>query len=179
MARGPGRKPANTKASEKSAKTNGNGANLGFEAQLFLAADKLRKNLEPSDYKHVALGLIFLKYISIAFEARHAALLAEDPASAEDNCVRCRRTLLWREWVELMPWRLRQKRLRKTRSRLAPTAFDAPSLAQSVRLSGRASHVLRMLWPVWKLRIIHEPATGAFFAKDRSTRTRGGTSRLY
>jgi hypothetical protein len=36
-------------------KTNGNGANLGFEAQLFQAADKLRKNLEPSDYKHVAL----------------------------------------------------------------------------------------------------------------------------
>jgi len=63
---------------------NGNGANLGFEAQLFLAADKLRKNLEPSDYKHVALGLIFLKYISIAFEAKRASLLAEDPAAAED-----------------------------------------------------------------------------------------------
>jgi len=62
---------------------NGNGANLGFEAQLFLAADKLRKNLEPSDYKHVA-GLIFLKYISIAFEAKRASLLAEDPAAAED-----------------------------------------------------------------------------------------------
>jgi hypothetical protein len=43
-------------------------ANLGFEAQLFLAADKLRKNLEPSDYKHVCLGLIFLKHISNAFE---------------------------------------------------------------------------------------------------------------
>lgn len=66
------------------AATKGNGATLGFEAQLFLAADKLRKNLEPSDYKHVALGLIFLKHISIAFEARHAALLAEDPAAAED-----------------------------------------------------------------------------------------------
>lgn len=63
---------------------NGNGANLGFEAQLFQAADKLRKNLEPSDYKHVALGLIFLRYISIAFEAKHAELLAEDPAAAED-----------------------------------------------------------------------------------------------
>src|SRR5271169_6817967 len=50
-----------------------NGANLGFEAQMFLAADKLRKNLEPSDYKHVALGLIFLKHISNAFEARSAA----------------------------------------------------------------------------------------------------------
>src|SRR5712671_2475001 len=65
-------------------KTNGNGANLGFEAQLFLAADKLRKNLEPSDYKHVALGLIFLKHISNAFEAKRAALLDEDPAAAED-----------------------------------------------------------------------------------------------
>src|SRR5712692_898805 len=93
MARGK-RKEAETKrekpaASKKApakqpAAKNGNGANLGFEAQLFLAADKLRKNLEPSDYKHVALGLIFLKYISHAFEAKRAALLAEDPAAAED-----------------------------------------------------------------------------------------------
>ena len=51
---------------------------------MFLAADKLRKNLEPSDYKHVALGLIFLKYISNAFEAKRAALLAEDASAAED-----------------------------------------------------------------------------------------------
>src|ERR1700754_4381851 len=62
---------------------NGNGANLGFEAQLFLAADKLRKNLEPSDYKHVALGLIFLRHISVAFEARHAELLEEVALAAE------------------------------------------------------------------------------------------------
>jgi len=62
-----------------------NGASLGFEAELFKAADKLRGNMEPSDYKHVVLGLIFLKYISDAFEARHQALLAEDPAAAEDR----------------------------------------------------------------------------------------------
>src|SRR6266851_3294581 len=68
----------------RAAKANGNGANLGFEAQMFLAADKLRKNLEPSDYKHVALGLIFLKHISNAFEVKRAALLAEDPTAAED-----------------------------------------------------------------------------------------------
>ena len=68
----------------KPKKDRDNGANVGFEAQLFLAADKLRKNLEPSDYKHVVLGLIFLKYISIAFEAKHANLLAEDPDAAED-----------------------------------------------------------------------------------------------
>ncbi len=64
---------------------NGNGGNLGFEAELFKAADKLRGNMEPSDYKHVALGLIFLKYISDAFEARHEALLAEDTQAAEDK----------------------------------------------------------------------------------------------
>ena len=64
---------------------NGNGGNLGFEADLFKTADKLRGNMEPSDYKHVALGLIFLKYISDAFEARHKALLAEDPQAAEDK----------------------------------------------------------------------------------------------
>jgi type I restriction enzyme M protein len=68
---------------------NGNGgklgSQLGFEAEMFKAADKLRGNMEPSDYKHVALGLIFLKYISDAFEARHKALLAEDPQAAEDK----------------------------------------------------------------------------------------------
>ncbi|BAN50683.1 class I SAM-dependent DNA methyltransferase [Metapseudomonas resinovorans] len=64
---------------------NGNGGNLGFEAELFKAADKLRGNMEPSDYKHVALGLIFLKYISDAFEAKRKALLAEDAQAAEDK----------------------------------------------------------------------------------------------
>ena len=58
---------------------------LDYADKLFKAADKLRGNMEPSDYKHVALGLIFLKYISDAFEARHQALLAEDPQAAEDR----------------------------------------------------------------------------------------------
>ncbi|MBC6437823.1 MAG: SAM-dependent DNA methyltransferase [Rhodobacteraceae bacterium] len=57
---------------------------IGFEAQLFLAADKLRKNLDASDYKHVVLGLIFLRHVSQSFEARHTALMAEDPDAAED-----------------------------------------------------------------------------------------------
>ncbi|MDO5056478.1 MAG: class I SAM-dependent DNA methyltransferase [Lautropia sp.] len=72
-------------SARKQKKAGSNGSQLGFEAELFKAADKLRGNMEPSDYKHVALGLIFLKYISDAFEARHAALLAEDPAAAEDR----------------------------------------------------------------------------------------------
>jgi type I restriction enzyme M protein len=67
------------------ARKNGNGANIGFEAELFLAADKLRGNLEPSEYKHVALGLIFLKYISDAFEAKRAELEKEDSSAVEDK----------------------------------------------------------------------------------------------
>lgn len=61
-----------------------NGGDLQFEADLFRAADKLRGNLEPSEYKHVALGLIFLKYISEAFEAQRAKLMEEEYADPED-----------------------------------------------------------------------------------------------
>ena len=68
----------------KPARANGNGGNLGFEADLFKAADKLRGNMEPSDYKHVALGLIFLKHISDSFEAKRCELLAAYPEGAED-----------------------------------------------------------------------------------------------
>ena len=67
-----------------SARTNDNGATTGYEAELWAMADKLRGNMEPSDYKHVALGLIFLKYISDAFEAKRAKLLTEALADAED-----------------------------------------------------------------------------------------------
>lgn len=61
-----------------------NNGDLGFTAELFRAADKLRGNLEPSEYKHVALGLIFLKYISDAFDGLHAKLEADEYANAED-----------------------------------------------------------------------------------------------
>ena len=76
--------PLPVAARPKPARANGNGGNLGFEADLFRTADKLRGNMEPSDYKHVALGLIFLKHISDSFEAKRAELLAEYPDGAED-----------------------------------------------------------------------------------------------
>jgi type I restriction enzyme M protein len=74
---------------------NGNGGNLGFEAELFKAADKLRGNMEPSDYKHVALGLIFLKHISDSFEAKHAVLTAEYPEDAEDPDAYLAENIFW------------------------------------------------------------------------------------
>jgi len=60
-----------------------NGANLGFEAQLWRAADALRSNMDAAEYKHVVLGLIFLKYISDAFEAQYARLQAERTQGAD------------------------------------------------------------------------------------------------
>ena len=46
---------------------NKNNGNLGFEQKLWQAADKMRSNMDAAEYKHVVLGLIFLKYISDAF----------------------------------------------------------------------------------------------------------------
>ena len=60
---------------KRAAKNNDSAANLGFEAKLWLAADKLRNNMDAAEYKHVVLGLIFLKYISDAFEEMRAKLL--------------------------------------------------------------------------------------------------------
>src|SRR5216110_2045529 len=65
-------------------RANGSSA-LGFEATLWQAADKLRNNLDAAEYKHVVLGLIFLKYISDAFEERHASLQKEKGANPEDR----------------------------------------------------------------------------------------------
>ena len=60
-------------------------SNSTFEAELFKAADKLRANMEPSDYKHVVLGLIFLKYISDKFDAKYQQLLKDSPKTVEDR----------------------------------------------------------------------------------------------
>ena len=56
-----------------------NGATVGYEAQLWQMADALRGSMDAAEYKHVALGLIFLKYISDAFEEQRAKLLHRPP----------------------------------------------------------------------------------------------------
>jgi type I restriction enzyme M protein len=67
----------------KKAKRGNNGATLGFEAKLWQAADKLRGNMDAAEYKHVVLGLIFLKYISDAFEEKHAELVSQRAEGAD------------------------------------------------------------------------------------------------
>ena len=58
----------------KAKQVNGKNNTQDFKATLWQAADKLRKNMDATEYKHVVLGLIFLKYISDAFEVFHAKL---------------------------------------------------------------------------------------------------------
>jgi type I restriction-modification system DNA methylase subunit len=106
-----------------------NGANLGFEQKLWQAADKLRGHMDAAEYKHVVLGLIFLKYISDAFQERQAE---ESPTATTAN----------------MPVRTSAQRLRsgviptaRRRSEIAATAASRPesvsrfSRFRSVRMS--------------------------------------------
>jgi len=56
-----------------------------FEAQLFKAADKLRKNIDAAEYKHIVLGLVFLKYISESFQEKYDQLEADEFSDPEDR----------------------------------------------------------------------------------------------
>ncbi|MCC6647545.1 MAG: type I restriction-modification system subunit M N-terminal domain-containing protein, partial [Polyangiaceae bacterium] len=73
--------PDAKKTSTKSGSTSD--AVVGFEEKLWQMADKLRNNMDAAEYKHVVLGLIFLKYISDAFEEKHAALTADQKSGAD------------------------------------------------------------------------------------------------
>lgn len=64
---------------------NISGANLGFEKEIFAAANKLRGNIDAAEYKNVVLGLIFLKYISDSFEQKYKALIEEGDGFEEDR----------------------------------------------------------------------------------------------
>ena len=72
------------------------GATTGYEAELWKMADTLRGSMDAAEYKHVVLGLIFLKYISDAFEERHAELLrGDDPEGAEDRDEYLAENIFW------------------------------------------------------------------------------------
>ena len=64
------------KKARKARDASNQSATVGSESKLWAAADALRNNMDAAEYKHVVLGLIFLKYISDAFEAKHAELAA-------------------------------------------------------------------------------------------------------
>ena len=61
------------------------GARIGYEAELWKAADALRGSMDAAEYKHVVLGLILLKYISDAFEEVYARLESERAQGADSE----------------------------------------------------------------------------------------------
>ena len=65
--------------------TTAQGATTGYEAELWGMADALRGSMDAAEYKHVVLGLIFLKYISDAFEEVHTRLESERAEVADDG----------------------------------------------------------------------------------------------
>jgi len=70
-------------------------ANIGFEEKLWGMADKLRGSMDASEYKHVVLGLLFLKYVSDSFEELHAQLVAEKWADPEDKDEYLAENIFW------------------------------------------------------------------------------------
>ena len=93
----PARKKTRATNKSKTPAKKGNGANVGFEEALWQAADKLRAHMDAGEYKHVVLGLIFLKYISDAFEEVHARLIAEEAegANPEDRDEYLAQRIFW------------------------------------------------------------------------------------
>src|SRR5437870_3453794 len=75
--------------------TRSNGANLGFEDKLWKTADKLRSNMDAAEYKHVVLGLLFLKYISDAFTEVHEKLRKDTTSDPEDVDEYISRRVFW------------------------------------------------------------------------------------
>ena len=77
-------------------KSDSNGPALDYRSELWRMADALRGSMDAAEYKHVVLGLIFLKYISDAFEERHAEVLAElGEEAAEDRDEYIAENIFW------------------------------------------------------------------------------------
>lgn len=92
---------------QRLSKRNNGGATIGYEAELWKMADALRGNMDAAEYKHVVLGLIFLKYISDAFDEQHEKLMAEksEGADPEDPDEYRAQNIFWvpqeARWVKL------------------------------------------------------------------------------
>lgn len=70
-------------------------ATIGFEEKLWQAADKLRGSMDAAEYKNVALGLIFLKYVSDSFEEKYEELKLDPYADEEDQDEYLAENIFW------------------------------------------------------------------------------------
>ena len=116
-------------------KQTNSGAITGYEAELWAMADALRGSMDAAEYKHVVLGLVFLKYISDAFEERHAAVLDEwGEEAAEDRDEYIAENIFWvpaeARWARLKA-EARQPTIGQTVDRaMAAIERDNPALKE-------------------------------------------------
>ena len=120
------------------------GANLGFEEKLWATADKLRGHMDAAEYKHVVLGLVFLKYISDAFQELHDTLAADHDSDPEDRDEYLAENVFWvpkaGRWAVLQahakqpsaspsttPWRRSRKTTPLSRGSSPKTTAEPPS----------------------------------------------------
>lgn len=162
-------------------------APLGFEAELFLAADKLRKNLEPSDYKHVVLGLIFLRYISHAFEAQHAKLSqSEYPWEAEERDPYTAEGIAWVPKEARWPFLQEKARVKNENiGQLIDAAMDAienenPHLKGVLpKIYSRATHDKTMLLDKTMLAEVMDLISAKIKLEDANGQARDLLGRIY
>ncbi len=83
------------KKKTKKEANNNSGANLGFEEKLWKMADAMRGHMDPAEYKHIALGLIFLKYISDAFQEKYEELQQDEYGYPEDRDEYTAKNIFW------------------------------------------------------------------------------------
>ena len=112
----------------------GGGATIGCEAELWSMADALRGSMDAAEYKHVVLGLIFLKYVSDAFEERRAAVLAEwGEEAAEDRDEYAAENVFWAppeaRWSQLRAAARQATIGRRVDEAMAAVERDNPALA--------------------------------------------------
>ncbi len=129
-------------------------APLGMEAELFRSADKLRGSMEPSEYKHVVLGLIFLKSIRDSFEAMHAELLEKrGESAAEDKDRYTAENIFWvprgARWTQLLA--------NAKQPDIGCRIDDAMIAIERATVTLSAS-LIRQLAPIVYQRRLHKPA---------------------
>lgn len=127
----------------KDLRTPHGGGDLGFERTLFRVADKLRSNMDAAEYKHVVLGLVFLKYVSDAFAEVHARRTAarQDP---EDRTAYASEGVFWipraARWAELVAHVDGEELGRRVDAAMVAIERDNPRLAGALpRDEGRAA----------------------------------------
>ena len=99
-------------------------ATIGFEEELWASADKLRNNMDAAEYKHVVLGLIFLKYVSDTFMEKYKELLEEDEDFAEDMDAYLAEGVFW--VPEIARWDYIAKRSKQAEiGQIVDSALDA------------------------------------------------------